>query len=161
MRRASEMCCGVLQVLLHAKADIDATNATGQTACDLAASEALRHAMQRQRVSQAGEVGLQTGLFGGGSYMSGKSTAKRRRVALVIGNDNYSGNMCPLQNCVHDAQDMAVALQKRGFMVMVVKDQTRPQMLACIRAFRQGVRQGDAVLLYFSGHGVELSLIHI
>jgi len=49
-----------------------------------------------------------------------------------------------------------VALQKNcGFMVMVVADQTRPQMLACIRAFRQGIRRGDVVLLYFSGHGVE------
>merc|ERR1711865_1112983 len=52
-------------------------------------------------------------------------------------------------------KDMAVVLQKHHFMVMVVSDQTRSQMLACIRAFRQGVRDSDIVLVYFSGHGVE------
>merc|ERR1712146_623929 len=28
-------------------------------------------------------------------------------------------------------------------------------MLACIRAFRQGIRDSDIVLVFFSGHGVE------
>ena len=65
---------------------------------------------------------------------------------------SYSGNVAKLNNCVNDAKDVAVVLQQLNFMVMVVSDQTRSQMLACIRAFRQGIRDSDIVLLYFSGN---------
>ena len=71
--------------------------------------------------------------------------------ALMPVLDSYSGNVAKLDNCVNDAKDVAVVLQQLNFMVMVVSDQTRSQMLACIRAFRQAIRDNDIVLLYFSG----------
>lgn len=150
------------KVLLEAGAPLDVINQRGATPIDLASSQALQTAMQRQQLKNSQtEVRLQTGAVFANTRGNPKSpvgglSKPQRRVALVIGNDRYSGGLSQLPNCVHDAKDMAVALQKNcGFMVMVVADQTRPQMLACIRAFRQGIRRGDVVLLYFSGHGVE------
>jgi len=146
--------------LLEAGASLDLKNSSQQTALDLAEPhQQLRGAME-QRGLQGGArrkpgIQLQAGVFAGGSYHpSTLARGQRRRVALVIGNDRYS-HMPALPNCVNDAKDVAIALRSRDFQCMVITDQTRPQMLACIRAFRQGLKKDDVVLLYFSGHGVE------
>ena len=139
---------------MQAGADPDSLDLSGQVASQLAPTEALRLAMASIRPASDQELKPKTGPFAGGTCapsLVSRASDGRRRVALVIGNDNYSGSVSKLDNCVNDAKDMAVVLQKHHFMVMVVSDQTRSQMLACIRAFRQGIRDSDIVLVYFSG----------
>eukprot|EP00656_Telonema_subtile_P033690 TRINITY_DN374_c0_g1_i1.p1 TRINITY_DN374_c0_g1~~TRINITY_DN374_c0_g1_i1.p1 ORF type:complete len:787 (-),score=147.11 TRINITY_DN374_c0_g1_i1:187-2547(-) len=150
----------VVRTLMQAGADQDVLDHAGRTASQVAATEALQLAMSTTRSAppQQDSLRLRTGVFAGGTYLPSvpsRGHPGRRRVALVMGNDNYSGGVSKLSNCVNDAKDMAVVLQQLNFMVMVVSDQTRAQMLACIRAFRQGIRDSDIVLVYFSGHGVE------
>eukprot|EP00658_Telonema_sp_P-2_P028076 TRINITY_DN2158_c0_g2_i3.p1 TRINITY_DN2158_c0_g2~~TRINITY_DN2158_c0_g2_i3.p1 ORF type:complete len:675 (+),score=160.37 TRINITY_DN2158_c0_g2_i3:174-2198(+) len=146
----------LVRQLMQSGADPDALDLAGRTASQVAATEALQLAMANTRVVPQ-ELRLRTGVFAGGTYMPSAraGVVGRRRVALVMGNDNYSGGVSKLTNCVNDAKDMAGILQQLNFMVMVVSDQSRSQMLACIRAFRQGIRDSDIVLVYFSGHGVE------
>jgi uncharacterized caspase-like protein len=143
---------------MQAGADPDSLDLSGKAASELAPTEALRLAMASIRPASDQGLKPSTGPFAGGTCapsLVSRASDGRRRVALVIGNDNYSGSVSKLDNCVNDAKDMAVVLQKHHFMVMVVSDQNRSQMLACIRAFRQGIRDSDIVLVYFSGHGVE------
>ena len=54
-----------------------------------------------------------------------------RRIALVIGNGGYTS--APLRNPVHDATDMAAALQKLGFDVIHLKEASQREMENAIR----------------------------
>ena len=78
------------------------------------------------------------------------------RVALVIGNDDYT-NLPPqlqLKKAVNDANAIGDALQGVGFTVLKSVNATRPEMLRQLSAFRQSLHLGDVGFIYFSGHGI-------
>ncbi|MES3026203.1 MAG: caspase family protein [Pseudomonadota bacterium] len=77
------------------------------------------------------------------------------RLALVVGNDNYEA-IPKLRNAGADVDAMAKALRKAGFDVTDLKDRTLRQMKDDVRQFRDRVRGGDEVVLFFSGHGVQI-----
>jgi formylglycine-generating enzyme required for sulfatase activity len=84
--------------------------------------------------------------------------AHAARLALVIGNDAYR-NLGPtgvLKNAGNDADTMAAALRKAGYTVTLQKNRDLRQTKDDVRAFRNQVAGGDEVVLYFSGHGVQL-----
>ena len=83
------------------------------------------------------------------------SAAHAARLALVVGNDQYQ-NISKLRNAVADAQTMGEAFRKAGYQVMVVTNVDLRVLKDELRAFRRRVRGGDEVVLYFSGHGVQL-----
>lgn len=79
-----------------------------------------------------------------------------KRVALVIGNDNYQ-RIKGLANARADARAMAVALEKVGFSVVLATDVNQKAMLEAVRRFKVKLSGGDEALFYFSGHGVQLA----
>jgi uncharacterized caspase-like protein len=83
----------------------------------------------------------------------------QKRVALVIGNGNYSG-VSPLANPPNDARLMAGTLRNLGFEVIEKIDATQKAMKRAVRDFGKLLEAGgdDAVgLFYYAGHGVQIN----
>ena len=64
------------------------------------------------------------------------------RFALVIGNGNYQA--APLSNPVNDADDMAAALKRLGFSVILKKNTSLQGMEEAIREFQRRERRYGA-----------------
>jgi uncharacterized caspase-like protein len=77
-----------------------------------------------------------------------------QRKALVIGNKDYPQQ--PLANPVNDATDLAAALRAIGFTVTLKSNLGRDAMDDALDTFARTLRDGDAALVYFSGHGLEV-----
>jgi hypothetical protein len=80
------------------------------------------------------------------------------RIALVIGNANYSAEM-KLANPKKDAELIGGTLQGLGFDVILVTDATQKQMQRSIVEFGDRLAKAgpDAVgLFYYAGHGLQL-----
>ena len=78
-----------------------------------------------------------------------------KRVALVIGNDNYS-SIPKLLKAGNDASAIANELKKAGFDVVLHKDLTYRNMVKAIETLVINVKNGDEVAFFFAGHGVQL-----
>ena len=77
-----------------------------------------------------------------------------RRIALVIGNGTYT-NGGVLDNPEADAEVVASKLATLGFQVTTDKNLGQSGMRDLIGAFMSRVRDGDLVLIYYAGHGIE------
>ena len=77
-----------------------------------------------------------------------------KRVALVIGNSAYKAS--PLKNPANDATDMAAALKKLGFEVILKEDACKRDMLSAMEDFAVKLRQAEAGLFYYAGHGMQI-----
>ena len=77
-----------------------------------------------------------------------------KRVALVIGNSNYS--LGPLENPKNDADDVTAALQRLHFEVAERKDLTIRDFDKAIDTFEAKAQDADVALFFFSGHGVQI-----
>ncbi len=80
--------------------------------------------------------------------------AQERRIALVIGNGAYKS--APLRNPVNDATDIADALRKLGFSVVLRTNADQRTMEESIRKFGKQLRSGGAGLFFFAGHGLQI-----
>ncbi|HMV03914.1 MAG TPA: caspase family protein [Accumulibacter sp.] len=80
--------------------------------------------------------------------------AIERRVALVIGNAKYKE--APLYNPVNDARDMAAALQRTGFEVIIALDATQKEMNRAIARFGERLTLDSVALFYYAGHGMQV-----
>lgn len=78
-----------------------------------------------------------------------------QRVALVIGNSNYSD--APLANPVNDARAIAEALSKLGFRVTKKENASKKEMSLAIRAFGSELKKGGVGLFYYAGHGMQVN----
>ena len=83
--------------------------------------------------------------------------ASGRRVALVVGNDAYTGQS-QLYNAVNDARAVAAALGEEsvGFSVTTLEDATRAELTSALASFTRSLREDDVALFYFAGHGVQV-----
>jgi formylglycine-generating enzyme required for sulfatase activity len=87
--------------------------------------------------------------------------ADAARLALVIGNDKY-GNFPPHRQLLKagtDATTMARELAAAGFDVVNVarhRDLGYVEMVTAVDALRARIRPGDEVVVFFSGHGVQI-----
>jgi formylglycine-generating enzyme required for sulfatase activity len=79
-----------------------------------------------------------------------------KRVALVVGNGNYTSIGSLGDNPRNDADDMARALEGFGFTVTRLKDGTRRDMNAALEAFGRQASGSEAALFYFAGHGMQI-----
>ncbi len=77
-----------------------------------------------------------------------------KRVALVIGNDNYS--IRPLQNAVNDARSMQKALSAAGFLVIERENAGKVGMEEAVAAFLEKIGPGDVALFYYAGHAIQI-----
>ena len=81
-----------------------------------------------------------------------------RRVALVVGNANYK--VRPLKNPRNDADDISSSLRSSGFEVIDLRDASLQQMRNGVRQFGDRLINNDVGLVYYSGHGVEVTPVH-
>ncbi|WP_246691288.1 MULTISPECIES: caspase family protein [unclassified Mesorhizobium] len=79
-----------------------------------------------------------------------------RRVALVIADDDYR-LVRKLSNPVNDGEAMEAALKKLGFEVTLETNRDLRRMRRALDDFREDAKGADVALVYFSGHGVEIS----
>ena len=78
------------------------------------------------------------------------------RVALIIGNSAYAGNMA-LLNPANDAKAMADVLKRLGFTVIELRDGNKAQMSAAIAQVSNSLKGKQGVgMLYYAGHGLQL-----
>lgn len=89
------------------------------------------------------------------AYLPANSAFAAKRVALVIGNDNYN-HIPQLRKAVNDARTMNDALKKLGFTVLVAENQNRKGLSETLLAFDRMIEKGDTAFFFFSGHGFEI-----
>jgi Caspase domain len=84
------------------------------------------------------------------------AAAAERRVALIIGNDDYV-TIGALKNAANDARIMDRALKAAGFETTVKIDAKRRNLYAAIDAFAAQIAASpDTVgLFYYAGHGIQ------
>ncbi|HEY4164936.1 MAG TPA: caspase family protein, partial [Dongiaceae bacterium] len=81
------------------------------------------------------------------------------RIALVIGNSNYGGDLGRLPNPVNDAELMSSTLRKLGFQVIKVTDADQRQMKRAIADFGTKLANAGSQavgLFYYAGHGLQI-----
>ena len=87
-------------------------------------------------------------------FLLGCSAVHARRVALVIGNDNYQ-QVTRLEKAGNDADAMARELAAAGFEVRKHRDLDFKQMVVAFEAFFDQIKGGDEVAVFYAGHGVQ------
>jgi formylglycine-generating enzyme required for sulfatase activity len=81
------------------------------------------------------------------------------RVALVIGNSNYKGDLPKLPNPANDAALMSATLKKLGFTVIESRDADLTQMNKAIRDFSEKLSSAGSQavgLFFYAGHGLQI-----
>lgn len=78
------------------------------------------------------------------------------RVALVVGNSNYS-HAPSLPNPVNDAADISEAFARLGFDVTTVNDLGFDAMRKALRRFNSKASQADMAVIFYAGHGMEVN----
>ena len=84
----------------------------------------------------------------------GSTAHADKRVALVIGNSTYQ-NTATLANPANDSQDVAAALQKVGFNVLLEQNLDKPGMEDAVARFARLAQNADVALFYYAGHGMQ------
>ncbi len=84
----------------------------------------------------------------------GQPKAKEVRVALIVGNSAYRD--APLGNPANDASDLANALEKKGFTVLVRENVGERGLKEAVDTFAKYLQKGGVGLFFFAGHGVQL-----
>jgi tetratricopeptide (TPR) repeat protein len=80
-----------------------------------------------------------------------------KRVALVIGNSNYSG-VGALRNPTNDARTIAAAFRGVGFTEVVERyDLPLSEMSQVLKDFGDRVNGADWAVVYYAGHGMEMN----
>ncbi len=82
-----------------------------------------------------------------------------KRLALVIGNSNYSVGMT-LKNPANDANLMSATLQSLGFEVIKRIDANKQTMEQAVRDFSKQLPDCNVALFYYAGHGVQVDGIN-
>ena len=93
------------------------------------------------------------GLF---SLGAGDAAAQARagRVALVAGNASYK-DASPLVSPINDAEEVAAALTKIGFDVVMLKDARGDDLREALKTFSERSAKADMSIIYFAGHSIE------
>ena len=89
--------------------------------------------------------------------LSLEALQRNKRVALIIGNDEYLSN--PLQFAVKDSQGMADILENAGFEVIHIKNATQEIFLDSLYDFQRKIKQygkSTDVLFYYAGHASQV-----
>lgn len=75
--------------------------------------------------------------------------------AIFIGNNEYDQN--PLSKCVNDARSMQHVFSKIGYRLVYDFDLQSEKMHKLFQRFKSDIEEGDELLIYFSGHGVQVN----
>jgi formylglycine-generating enzyme required for sulfatase activity len=83
------------------------------------------------------------------------SAAQVKRVALVIGMNNYQ-HLSSLINPVPDAKAIAAGLKAHGFEVSEYYNLDRADLLDALEKFKREADGAEVALVYYAGHGMEV-----
>lgn len=86
----------------------------------------------------------------------GLAQAAEKRVALVIGNNDYQ-SVPKLEKAVNDAQAVARELSKIGFEVISLSNAGQKKMNQAVNEFAQKVSGGGVGVFFFAGHGLQIN----
>jgi len=89
------------------------------------------------------------------SLVPGASPVEAKRVALVVGNNDYE-NVPDLQKAVNDARVLGQTLKDLDFELIAAKNLTRREMNRKLQEFAAKLGRGDEALFFFAGHGVQI-----
>jgi TPR repeat protein len=78
-----------------------------------------------------------------------------RRVALVIGNQNYQ-YVEPLENPLNDTEEITKVLRQADFDVTVGHNLDKKELEQVVRRFLRELADGDTALFYYSGHALQV-----
>ena len=78
-----------------------------------------------------------------------------KRIAMIVGNSNYSDGSMNLANPKNDASDVADKLKDLGFDVILKLDATLEEMDKELTAFGIKARNYDVALFFYAGHGIQ------
>lgn len=80
-----------------------------------------------------------------------------KKVALLIGNANYTAGASPLKNPTNDVAAMKATLQAAEFEVHTFNNLTRVGMSKALDTFSEAAADADVGLIFYSGHGMEVA----
>ena len=120
-----------------------------------------RHGARRTGTvqTQTGKAGLNLSVLLAFLAICSSACAAGQRVALVVGNSAYV-HQPVLPNPGADARGIAAVLSSLGFehgQVEPLLDLNLRQLLLAVRAFGERARDAEVAVVYFSGHGLQLS----
>jgi hypothetical protein len=96
-------------------------------------------------------------LFGVTGDAFAQQTSPKKRVALVIGIENYT-TLEGLSNPAHDATAFAALLKQHAFDVTLKTDLDRDSFERALKDFRRDkVAGAETAVLYYAGHGMEVT----
>lgn len=84
------------------------------------------------------------------------SAAAADRIALIIGNSNYT-HVPALANPQNNAREVSAVLRTAGYEVTEVLDGTVREMGVSLRTFALAGRKATTAVFYFAGHGFEVA----
>ena len=79
-----------------------------------------------------------------------------RRIAFLIGNDNYNDPRQKLECAANDAQALSEALEKMHFKTELHTDIGMYDLKDKLTAFSREVKQYDVCVFFFAGHGFQV-----
>jgi len=91
----------------------------------------------------------------GASAQASAPDAEGRRVALVIGNQDYQ-YVEPLENPLNDLKGITRVLQDADFDVTVGTNLAKKDLERVVRRFLRELQDGDTALFYYSGHALQV-----
>lgn len=80
-------------------------------------------------------------------------SSDRRKLALLIGNDDYKRTENRLSNSVSNVERLGDALKTISFDVIIARNLNKQEMTTNISAFSRKIIDGDLIFIYYSGHG--------
>jgi uncharacterized caspase-like protein len=89
-------------------------------------------------------------------YGQGWAAAPEKRVALVIGNNDYR-TVTKLDKATNDAKAVGRELTRLGFEVISVSNVSQKRMNQVINEFSQKVSGGGVGVFFFAGHGMQIN----
>ena len=78
--------------------------------------------------------------------------AQNKKVALIIGNNNYSGRFAPLYAPVNDAKSMDWTLQELGYQTITDTCVNNARISMMLDKFQKEAYQADVALFYTHAH---------
>ncbi len=87
---------------------------------------------------------------------AGLTAAEARKLALVVGNSNYT-NVPKLKNAGKDAADIASALERLGFEVTLLIDVKSADLWDRVDAFGAEAETAEASVFYYAGHAFQMN----
>jgi uncharacterized caspase-like protein len=85
---------------------------------------------------------------------SGKTATVRRRLAILIGNNDYRKPIPALDTPIADIGKTAEILESHfGFETLVLKNAGKVQIIEALNKIAANVTPDDSVLIFYAGHG--------